>query len=73
MKMSDLLTRYVSLWWLPASAVAQFCQGVNLEELFTNIWVALSQQVVISYLWSGAEKTKQFSLGKKSFVLIWLN
>ena len=46
--MSDLLTR-----WLPPSAVAQFCQGVNLEELFTDIWVVLSQQVVISYLWSG--------------------
>ena len=48
--MSDLLTR-----WLPPGAVAQFCQGVNLEELFTDIWVALSQQVVISYLWSGQQ------------------
>ena len=59
-KISDLLTRYVSLWWLPLSAVAQFCQGVNLEELFTDIWVGLSQQVVISYLWSGAARLSNF-------------
>ena len=54
-KISELLTG-----WLPPSAVAQFCQGVNLKELFADIWVVLSQQVVISYLWSGPTRRSNF-------------